>query len=528
MKYTLQRGKVTVSLTQKYYKGAGGEGEIYARDGIVYKISNNGKIILPEGKFDELSLLTNPRIIVPQDLLLENGKLVGYTMKYIERALPLGATFTNAWRNKHTNFTNNTLIQLLKQWAADLDYVHSKNCLVVDVNELNFLLDENFGNVYFIDVNSWQTKNYPATAIMDNIRNRACNNHFTYLTDWYSWGILAFNWLVGIHPFKGWHENYNSLDKRMKNNHSILKGDVNYPKNAVRPLKVVPEALMNWFKLVFDDGKLCKPPLDFESKLGSFHIISKDYSDSINLKVEKTDVQLDSYDYNQGAIQAYVQVVSGKLQWRLKNESVWRETIIGAARYMSYMGRLFLINDYGENLFELRIDKVGTNYLSTIKVICPILASSTKLFDGVAIQRLYKSVYCTVFPDYTKFAQYQIKSLEDYREVVSAKYKKNFLIVVAMRHSGQYDRIIYHVNNKCVELYKTCDVDLSSISFCVLDKGLCIYLKREGELGLISKDKDKHSIIHDDMIEENWNLESVGDKVYFTPDFGQNYFKISM
>lgn len=529
MKVTLKTTGQTLSITDKNYVASGGEGDVFAKDGIVYKIANNKKIILSEGKFNELSVLAqNPNIVAPLDLLYNGKSLVGYTMRFVKDAVPICTTFTNSWRNKNKKFTNDTAINLLKSWARDIDFVHKNNILIVDVNELNFLLNDDFKNLNFIDVNSYQTRSYPATAIMDSIRNRHVGNNFTYLTDWYSWGILAFMTLVGIHPFKGNHPTHTTLDLRMKANHSILKGGVKYPVNATRPLSVIPQGLKDWFECVFDRGVLVKPPMDFSG--GTIIVAPKNTIKtlkSVYLNLEPVNFSPPEHEFDNGKIKANVRIISDKLHYKLERDNIWKETIIGANKMMSFNGRVFFLNSYGESLFEFELEQTNQKVIAFSKIICPILGSASKMFDGLVVEKLYKAAHVTVFPTHNKFLTKRLKELEEYREIVNAKYVGGFAIFICMDVKGKYDRLVYTFGDNGAYLVdRNADLDMTEISMCVLDKGIMIYIRSDNHITIRSKNTQQ--TIFDETIDTHWQLYNQGDKVIMTADYGQTYYKVSM
>lgn len=130
--------------------------------------------------------------------------------------------------------------------------------LIVDLNELNILVkDTTFDDVYFIDVDSYQTKSFPATAIMDSIRDRHATS-YTNNTDWFSYGILSFQLFTGIHPFKGKHNKYSLLDDRMLHNISVFNKEVSIP--PIVSLTSIPQVYKDWYIALFEEGKRLGPP----------------------------------------------------------------------------------------------------------------------------------------------------------------------------------------------------------------------------------------------------------------------------
>ena len=80
--------KDKINLTKNHFVASGGEGSIYARRGIVYKIYQDPKVVIPYSKMKELSSISNSNVIKPENLVLSNkNKPIGYTMKHVPKAL---------------------------------------------------------------------------------------------------------------------------------------------------------------------------------------------------------------------------------------------------------------------------------------------------------------------------------------------------------------------------------------------------------------------------------------------------------
>ena len=149
---------------------------------------------------------------------------------------------------------------MIRKAQSIVQDVHKVGIIIVDLNEMNFLVDKKFKELYFIDVDSYQTPSFPATAIMESIRDRQTNT-FSTLTDWFSFGIVSFEMFIGIHPFKGKHPSIKTMDERMKANMPVFHKDVKYP-NVCQPFDIIPQAYKNWYKAMFFEGKRLPPPLE--------------------------------------------------------------------------------------------------------------------------------------------------------------------------------------------------------------------------------------------------------------------------
>src|SRR2546421_35061 len=138
MRYHLPN-KGEVILTQADFKAAGGQGSVYVRGGTAYKIYADPKQMIPYAKLQELSVLTLPNIIRPQELLLDqNSNAVGYTMRQVEQAYSLCQLFPKAFRQR-TNLTPDVALSLVQKLQVGVRHVHANGILIVDLNEMNFL-----------------------------------------------------------------------------------------------------------------------------------------------------------------------------------------------------------------------------------------------------------------------------------------------------------------------------------------------------------------------------------------------------
>ena len=168
---TQKRSNKKLVLTEKDIKSAfGGEGLIYLKDGLIHKVYPDTKKLPPEQKLFDLQQLKHPSIIVPQDLLLDSsGKLRGFSMPYkdaFELCMVCPKAFKDRWK-----VTPATITELVKIMQGGTNYLHANVWLQVDGNEMNYLVDKKFDNVYFIDTNSYQSARFPATAIMDSVKD---------------------------------------------------------------------------------------------------------------------------------------------------------------------------------------------------------------------------------------------------------------------------------------------------------------------------------------------------------------------
>ncbi len=253
-------GKGEVALTQTDYLATGGEGVVYAKGGYVYKLYLDPAGARARGIEDKLKLLQaiqHPHIVAPTDVL-HNAlhEVVGFYMPQAN-GVPLVKTFTNAWRDPN-NFGLRESLALVENMRLAVEAAHQAGAVLVDANEMNYLADGTAPRL--LDIDSWQIGPYKASAIMPSIRD-VHSNDFTPLTDWFSWAVVSFQVLAGIHPYKGVHPDFKrgDLHARMLANVSVFDPRVSV-NTGVRDYATWPGALLDWYRDVFQNGLRSAPP----------------------------------------------------------------------------------------------------------------------------------------------------------------------------------------------------------------------------------------------------------------------------
>ena len=272
MKVTVQ-GQGQVTLLQSDFVAAGGEGSIYCKGTTAYKIYADPKRMLPLGKMTELAAIADKDVIKPEVVLLDtkSSSPVGYTMRFVADTMPLCQIFTRAFRERE-GLDHATMLRLVQALQARVSAVHAASIVIVDLNEMNFIVDRRFQSVMAIDVDSYQTRSYPASALMPSVKDwQVTGSHFTPLSDWFSFACVAFQMFVGIHPYKGQHATLKGFEARMKANASVLGPDVKVPA-VVYPFSEIPSGYLAWFKAVLQDGKRLAPPTDPLASAGPLNL----------------------------------------------------------------------------------------------------------------------------------------------------------------------------------------------------------------------------------------------------------------
>lgn len=551
MKVIVQ-GKGPVDLTQNDFLGSGGEGQIYVKGTTAYKIYLDTKKMIPLGKIQELSKITDRNVIRPESIVLDSKqtKPVGYTMRYVNDTYALCQLFTKTFREKN-KISPQMSLGFVRSLQTIVNNIHAAKILVVDLNELNFLITHDFKSIVAIDTDSYQTPSFPATAIMDTIRDRH-TKIFSELTDWFSFAILAFQLMVGIHPYKGKHDQYKTLEERMINNVSVLNHSVRVP-GACYPFSVIPQVYLDWFGAVLDKGQRIAPPIDlqaivklvtkiqkivgsdnfeieellrFDEKIekiiflpGDLHVVATTNKLYCGKREINKSSQYDGLVTTPNGLVVSANVESKKLI--LRNESATNTIIIdmSAEWIVTYDNRLYIKN--GHNILEINLLETShKDIMATAKIVAKVLPSATMPYDGVVIQDVLGMYYASMFPHSSHHQCIKLPELTGYR-IVRARYSKRVLMIIAAKN-GIYDRFVFRIENDDYDaqydLNIINDIDPLGLNFVVLDSGVVVMINEDEKLEMFSAKKDGtfRAMIDDPNINFDMTLMVNGKRLYFT------------
>lgn len=577
-KYTVRKSGLVVSLTDANFKATGGEGSIYIIGDDVYKVCLPGKMI-PEAKIKELSVLDHPKIIKPEDILLDSkNHTVGYTMKAVPRnPIPLAQMLSKTYRERE-GVRPEDMVQLVKQIADGLRSIHRhKGYLQVDGNEFNYMVTDDYKDVYFIDVNSYETPNYPADAIMPSIRDWNCPHdasgryQWSELTDWWSFAIISFFMFTGIHPFKGRHPSFTNaktfMMEQMKAGISVLDPECKFPLAAVyQPFEqYIPGGkdgpYMQWYKALFVQKKRLPAPADFQAALtivtqvkeivgsNNFNIsLIQDYMSQIvgylerdgkEIVVTKKNIfvfnQAQSHPAKKFRVGFTSKTNTAVAMWlednnvRIRNLESKADLPINltASDIMSVDGRFYVHN--GKYIYEIGFEERKGIIVPVPNVIATVLPQATKLFLGVVFQDTFDTRIACMFPEAGHQRIVKMPELEGYK-IIDAKCKRNILMVVGMNADGEYTRFVFRFSKDFTsyDKRKVENITPTGLNFTVLDKGIVVMITEEEKVEIFPSQKDSPQVksISDPAIEANMALCHAGDEVRFV--MGSKLHRISV
>lgn len=524
---------------------SGGEGSVYIEGDTAFKIYHKKENMIPMAKFKELNSINNDYVIKPENLIYNSKKeAIGYTMKAVFNTVQLSRVITTDYQKKH-NISHNDIVNIISQIKKIITDIHASNCLIVDINDANILIDDNL-NVYFIDVDSYQTKNYPATALQDYARDFLIkDNKFNELSDWFSYGLLCSKLLIGIHPYMGRWNKYkkrdkeNTLSHRSLNNISIFNNDVVYPK-TVRSFSLIPKNYYLWFLDIFEKGKRLLPPND----MGEFFLSSEKLILNSQLQVKfkkKFSIDRNIFQYCQNFLNevlltensvfyknTHTPLTDGKkvivfnekddpILFKINNtkniesynlNTKEKETYehLLAEELFSFNNQLYI--KYSDNFMNIDLLYLNNKHLLSIKQNQTIMPYSTLFFDNCLFQNTLGKAFFYLIENKNTLPFVKIKEL-DGCNIVNAKYSNKILNVIYQNKHSYTNLLIKFKDNfqDYTIIYKE-NTDSTNINFAVNDKGIGVFIPQDEEIIVFFNKWELNDLrkINDKNINSNMNL----------------------
>ena len=500
------QGMVTFP-TQDCYIAQGGQGYVLKLNDQAYKIYHDPKTMIPAEKVQELSILKKyPNILCPLEVLFDPNKPknpIGFSMPYVRKTEFLVRLFNRTFKQDN-RITPDTVAELVKNLQTGVQNVHNESILIVDLNEMNFLTDsKTYTTPYFIDVDNYETKKHRTTAIMESIRDpKVQKNQWTKNSDWFSFGIVAFQLYTNLHPYWGKHPDFklNQWQERMKLGVSVFDKAVTFPPGFMG-WDVIPKAHLDWFRKIFQQGERSVPPYPDGALIITVARVT-DITSTGKFEVTPVAVLSDriiSVSFHNGVRYAITtkqiyrmdkpvlptpKTRSGLLSMgghepilAVEDQTTIKFTTLdgkecGSTTFeqaMEYGGALYTI--YNDRLIETRFEMFQQPMQMT-KTLTSV-SGNTKLYRGVAVQDALGKHWLAIPFLPGKCTNIPVPELDGYRIVV-AKYENRYCQLMGER-SGKYTRFVLyfsedHTTYKC----RSAVGPYIGISFAVNAKGICV------------------------------------------------------
>lgn len=497
-----------VNLNKKDFVDSGGEGDIYIKNDIAHKIYHKQDRMIPIEKINELKCLTLDNIIKPEQVIYNvNNVPVGYTMKVVSDFYPLSRIMTNDFRQQH-NIDNDKILNLIMKMKQTIDHIHENGCLFVDANEMNFLISQDFNEVFFIDIDSYKTKNNKASAYTEitldphvDIKNQ---KSFTEKSDWFSFGILACKIFTGIHPYKGKFKNKDkmSLKERMNKSISIFNKDISIPRTA-RSIDQIPNNFKQWFIELFENNKRLPPPSSIEGinykevknmlvkDLLSFNHI-KDFSNNIQyitsfddhlfVKTEHTIENINHVYKTQDNNNTYplYSFYNGDLFLKINDKKLSIFRLSDKTEHLTsllvediYVQDNLIVGKNKDRLFEINLFEKNNKLELIFNNNTNIYEKSLKRFNNVFINKLYdKNIVIIPMGNGVIFKE-NISELENCR-IIDAKYQNKILGVSYYNENKELINTFFRFDSSFLNKDIVLKQKDKELDFIVTEKGVLV------------------------------------------------------
>lgn len=546
MNKKIKVGGVETTITDRNYLGAGGQAAVYRNGPIVYKIYHDKKDMLPLPKIEELSKLTPPNVVVPLHVVYDAvaGDAIGYAMKFLTDTEPLCKYFTKGFKQDN-GVTPDLAAALIKRLLLTVKLIHCENVLIVDLNELNVLVAQNHTDPWMIDTDSYQTPSFKATAIMPSVRDPKSAKGFTELSDWFSWGILAFQVYINIHPYKGTHPNYKPAEwqKRMTDGASLFDKGVRLPA-VCNDFSVVPKRHLDWFKDTFGKNNRSEPPLP-----DSISPIAVPQAAVVIQGSDKFEIhQIASYPepiVHVTSFAGVMYVVTKKAVYVGQNKVFERARFKTVLTCVDTLGDVVMATSDGSPTYQFhsygsisgtgafarnnaiytvnRGQLVQNNFriaerrkLHVAEQVESVSELATHVFDGCLIQDLLGRKYLTIPYALGRCTAKPVPELNGFR-VIDAKSERHITVVIAERE-GKYDRFIFSFRPdfSTFATLQEHDVAYEGINFTVTDSGVCVLVS--GNDAYVFKDVPQYARYDNPPLDATMKLFTHGNGVCFVND----------
>ena len=141
-----------VYLKDTDFKARGGQGTVYLKNGLIYKIYHDINMLIPEQKIYELQTLKEiNEIVMPDSSIYDTlGQRIGFTLKYVENSEYLCKLFSTSFKNRN-KINTNTVSNIIDKMRCVTIEIHNRGIVIGDYNDMNILIGKTFNGVYYID-----------------------------------------------------------------------------------------------------------------------------------------------------------------------------------------------------------------------------------------------------------------------------------------------------------------------------------------------------------------------------------------
>lgn len=252
-----------IRLSASDLLGTGGEGS-------VYKVGRSSAVKLyhqPDLHADKVrAMIANTtlplNVVAPQTLVWNEREeqILGYVMERI--GIGYDDVRELSKRKYRTAFkvTTRQVARLFQNAAATVQNIHDAGYIIGDFSDLNEVFQGE--TMLFLDVDAWQFGKYGCPVASEQFMSPRLYGvdlkkkpSFILDDDWYSFAVLLFKSLLGVHPYGGTHATVLDVKERAARRMTVFDQGIIYPSSVALPPDFLSDNLAHTFHEIFKEGK---------------------------------------------------------------------------------------------------------------------------------------------------------------------------------------------------------------------------------------------------------------------------------
>lgn len=268
----ITNNRTTIDVSSLKEIAAGGEGTVYELNVTtalkIYHVPRSKQFANHLGMLSKLG----KRFITPGEIWYNtNGEVVGFSMDFVDfnKNILFNRLFKKSFC-KSNNIDFNFKLKVLANLKLAIEECHQHDIVIGDLNQYNFFVTSD-GDVLFVDVDSFATKEQPHNGVLLNEIRDWTTLSINKMTDIWAYSILIFWMFSFVHPFDFiCSTNSDGLETRVRKGLSILSNLSGITIPGV--YEKLPDLVEDQFREIFGGRRFF---VDFVNQVMQTNIIVK-------------------------------------------------------------------------------------------------------------------------------------------------------------------------------------------------------------------------------------------------------------
>lgn len=224
------------------------------------------------------------RFIKPLELYYHaSGEMAGFSMYLLDKTFFRLDRLFNRNLCIRSGINDDIKMKISNELVSVILEAHHKNVVIGDFNQYNIFTNA-AGEIRILDVDSFETPVAKHSGrLLDEIRDHYYLGLVNMQSDYFALSVNLFRLLTYVHPYKGIHKTWKSLEERAVKKISVLNSD----PDLVIPAFYEPltdKAIESQFRRIFEDGE--RFPLQFNQVSFIHKKVVKPVSDNAHITVK--------------------------------------------------------------------------------------------------------------------------------------------------------------------------------------------------------------------------------------------------